>query len=158
MGVRRASLGGVVAALNLGSGHLTYPNAVNVDRCNLAGVDLVHDLDVMPWPIGDSQFDEVWATNLFEHVLDPIGFIAECWRVLIGDGLLHLLVPHWQSENAFTDPTHRRFCTDRTFDYWCVGTDLHSQFGDQYAGDHKFRKESVNRQGEDLLVYMRKIG
>lgn len=148
-----------MVALNLGCGHLTYrPNVVNVDRVHVPGVDVVHDVDVVPWPFADGQFAEVWATNLFEHVIDPIAFIGEAWRVLEPHGLLHLLVPHWKSENAFTDPTHRRFCTERTFDYWCVGTNLHRQFGDQYAGRHRFEKESVSVQGDDLLAYLRKLG
>lgn len=145
-----------MAALNLGSGRLCYPDAVNVDRVRLPGVDLVFDVDVMPWPLGDESFAEVWASNLFEHVLDPVGFMAESWRVLTPGGLLHIVTPHWLSENAHTDPTHRRFCTLRTFDYWCHGTDLHAQFGDQYAGRHVFDKENVVKQGDDLMVYLRK--
>ena len=64
---------------------------------------------------------------------DPLVFINEAWRVLAPGGFLFLTVPHWQSENAYTDPTHRRFCTVRTFDYWIAGTDLHAQMGAAYG-------------------------
>ena len=145
-----------VKAVNLGSGHLCYPEAINVDAVALPGVDVVHDLDVFPWPFDDQSQDEVWAPSIFEHVEDPIAFMRECWRILKPGGLLHLVVPHWQSENAFTDPTHKRFLTERSFDYWCVGTALHNQFGDQYAAGCDFDKESVSRQGDDLMAYLRR--
>lgn len=144
--------------LNLGSGTLCYDNAVNLDRVGLPGVDVIHDLDVMPWPFGSCTFDEVWGTQVFEHVADPVGFMAEVWRVLTPGGLCFLTVPYWRSENAFTDPTHRRFCTERTFDYWCPGTALHAQFGAQYAGRCVFDKEQVTVADEDLVVRLRKRG
>lgn len=144
------------AIANIGCGHLTYHNATNVDAVNLPGVDIVHDLDVFPWPFTDGVLDEVWASQVFEHVADPIAFMRECWRVLRPGGLLHIATPHYLSENAHTDPTHRRFCTERTWDYWCVSTDLHAQFGDQYAAGCTFDKEGVSRQGDDLMVYLRR--
>lgn len=142
--------------VNLGSGHLTYPNAINVDSVALPGVDVVHDLDVFPWPFDDESCEEVWASQVFEHVRYPVGFMREAHRILRLGGLLHIVTPHWRSENAHTDPTHRRFCTEHTWDYWCVGTELHAQFGDQYAGACVFEKESVSRHNDDLMVYLRR--
>jgi SAM-dependent methyltransferase len=143
--------------LNLGCGRMSYPDAVNLDAVAMPGVDVVHDLAVAPWPFDDETFAEVWASNIFEHIADPLQFMAECWRILEPDGLLLLLVPDWRSENAFTDPTHRRFCTERTFDYWCPGTDLHAQFSDQFGGERvRFVRESVKRSGEDLIAHLRR--
>ena len=119
--------------LHVGCGGWIFPHAVNVDRVPLPGVDVVHDLDVAPWPFPDGRFDEVAGLQVFEHVADPIAFINEAHRVLAPGGHLFVTVPHWRSENAFTDPTHRRFCTERTFDYWIAGTDLYAQMGAAYG-------------------------
>jgi SAM-dependent methyltransferase len=119
--------------LHVGCGGWIFPNCVNLDRVALPGVDVVHDLDVAPWPFPDGRFGEVSGLQVFEHVADPVLFVNEAWRVLRPGGVLFLTVPHWQSENAFTDPTHRRFCTVRTFDYWLTGTDLHAQMGAAYG-------------------------
>lgn len=145
------------AALNLGCGVWSYPNAVNLDRVALPGVDVVHDIDMHPWPFDPETFDEVWGTAIFEHIEDPIGFMADAWRVLKPSGLLFLIVPHWQSENSYTDPTHRRHCTERTWDYWCPGTELHAQFGAAYAGQVAFEKEQVQQVDDDIHVRLRRL-
>lgn len=146
----------VKAIANIGCGHLIYPDVVNLDAVPMPGVDVVHDLDAYPWPFDDASLDEIWASQVFEHVADPIAFMRESWRILRSGGLLHITTPHYLSENAHTDPTHRRFCTERTWDYWCASTDLHAQFGDQYAAGCVFDKEGVSRQGDDLMVYLRR--
>lgn len=108
--------------------------------------------DKRPWPWDDCTFDRVIATHVFEHVADPIRFVRESCRVLRAGGTLVVTVPHYQSRNAFTDPTHRRFCTEQTFDYWVPGTALHREMGAQYAGPFTFRHQHVNRNGGDLIV------
>lgn len=145
--------------LNLGCGWNadTAPDVVNVDQAPLPGVDVVCDLDTHPWPFDDHAYSEVRAVQLFEHLADPVGFMHEAHRVLEPEGLLFLVVPHWQSENSFTDPTHRRHCTERTWDYWCVGEALHTQFGATYADGIPFRKESVVRTGDDIHVRLRRL-
>lgn len=140
-----------VIELNLGCGRLVHPGAVNVDHVALPGVDVVHDLDVTPWPLPTAHFDQITAAQIFEHLSNPVGFMVECHRVLKPGGLLWLSVPHWQSENSFTDPTHVRHCTERTWDYWCAGTTLHAQFGAAY-GDVTFEKRSVARVADDIHV------
>lgn len=144
--------------LNVGCGEWTFPDSVNLDIAPLPGIDVVHDLDVIPWPFPDGRFAEVRAFQVFEHVADPIGFMREVHRVLEPSGVLLLTVPHWQSENSFTDPTHRRHCTERTWDYWCEGTALHAQFGAAYAAGRTFTKELVERVDDDINVRLRRIG
>lgn len=125
--------------------------AVNLDRVALNGVDVVHDLDVYPWPFADASFSEVRGVQVFEHVSDPVGFMCEAHRVLTGGGLLWLSVPHWRSENSYTDPTHVRHCTERTWDYWCAGEALWHQFNPAYGGV-TFTKRRVERVGDDIRV------
>jgi predicted SAM-dependent methyltransferase len=44
-------------------------------------------------------------------------FFDECYRILVPDGWLHIVVPAHRSDRAFQDPTHRRFVTAQTFAY-----------------------------------------
>lgn len=143
--------------LNLGCGAQPLPNCVNVDAADIPGVDVVHNLDVFPWPFEAGSAEAIRAFDVFEHVDDPIGFVAECWRVLEPGGLLDIHTSYWKSENSFTDPTHKRFCTERTFDYWCAGTDYHARYGPVYARGTSFDKVLVKVDGQELAFLLRKL-
>lgn len=120
--------------LNLGSGSRPMDGWVNVDVVALPEVDVVHDLDVVPWPWKDGAAEAVAAEDVFEHVGNPVAFMTEAHRVLqVGGGLI-IKSPHWQSQDAFTDPTHRRFCTPYTWDYWIEGTTLFERHNAAYGG------------------------
>lgn len=119
--------------INLGCGSDIAPGYVNLDRVAGPGVEVVHDLDRLPWPFEDDSADFLLATDVFEHVSDAIGFMTECHRILMPNCHLRLHTPHWRSADAFTDPTHKRFPTEHTFDYWIPGTVL-SKHNAAYGG------------------------
>lgn len=144
-----------MTVLNVGAGCHPLPGATNLDLVGLPGVDVVHDLDVAPWPFPDAAFDHVLAVQVFEHVADPLTFMAEAWRVLTPAGLLEVHVPHYRSPNAFTDPTHRRFCTVETFDYWITGRPLNLTHGQTYAQGREFTG-TVEVHGENVVAMLRK--
>lgn len=136
--------------LNVGCGAWIRDGWVNVDNVDLPGVDVIHDLDVQPWPFETGSVERIEAWQVFEHLWEPVGFMWEAWRVLQPGGVLFVATPHWQSRNAHTDPTHKRFCTEETFDYWCVGTHLHGQFGDAYAAGRTFDRTEVIHVQDDI--------
>jgi predicted SAM-dependent methyltransferase len=123
-----------VNILNLGCGSDILYDAWNVDRAPLPGVNEVVDLDTSPWPWSDASYSVVRAKDVFEHVADPILFMTQCHRVLASSGLLWIRTPHWSSVDAFTDPTHRRFPTEHTFDYWIRDTLLYRLHNAAYGG------------------------
>lgn len=119
--------------LNLGSGSQPMMGSVNVDLVALPEVDVVHDLDVAPWPWDGASVWEIVAQDVFEHVADPVRFMTESHRVLQTGGTLHIKSPHFRHQDAFTDPTHRRFCTPHTWDYWIKGTVLYERHNPAYG-------------------------
>jgi hypothetical protein len=143
--------------VNLGCGARPLPGWVNIDMVDIPGVDVVHDLDSFPWPLEAGSVHVLRAFDVFEHVNDPLGFMAECWRVLEAGGDLLIHTSHWQTENSYTDPTHKRFCTERTFDYWCAGTDYHERYGPVYARGCVFEKVDIRRDGQEMAVKLRKM-
>jgi SAM-dependent methyltransferase len=120
--------------LNLGCGTLPEPGWVNVDLADCPGVDVVQDLDVAPWPWPDGSVAEIQALDVFEHVDRPVLFMVECHRVLRPGGQLLIRTPHFQHWSAYADPTHKRFPTPLTFDYWIRGTEWHERYNAAYGG------------------------
>lgn len=144
--------------LNLGAGSAPLKGWVNVDCVKLDGIDVVHDLDQGPWPWEDDTARAIEAIDIFEHVAEPLLFVNECWRILQPGRYARILVPDFRSPNAFTDPTHRRFCTPSTFDYWIPGTWLYEHHGAAYGGhDHPFKRTSLELINESLSFTLQKV-
>jgi SAM-dependent methyltransferase len=104
--------------LHIGSGSKVLAGANTVDILDLPGVDVVHDLDVFPWPYADNSFDLVFGHNVFEHLEDQIATMEEFWRILKPKGRVVLTVPYFRSVDAFTDSTHEHFFTSRSLNYF----------------------------------------
>ena len=109
------------AILHLGSGLKYMPGAVNVDVTPAGKPDVVHDLNVRPWPFETSSFHDVYAYDVIEHLEDVMKTVEEIHRVCRPGGILNVIVPHFSSDEAFTDPTHRHYFGSRTFDYMVDG-------------------------------------
>lgn len=110
--------------LNLGSGNRKINGAINVDLSPHTNPEVVHDLDQLPWPFADSQFSEVHAYDVLEHLADVVGAVAEIHRVSSPGARIHITVPHFSCDNAFTDPTHRHYFGHRSFDYFSEASPL----------------------------------
>lgn len=108
--------------LEVGCGTKKSPGAVGLDLLALPGVDIVHDMEALPWPVPDGAFDEVRCFHVLEHVVDICGVMDELHRVTAPGGRVHIVVPYFARYSAFKDPTHRRFCTFESFHYFVQGT------------------------------------
>jgi len=142
--------------LNLGCGSSAVAGMVNVDVADIPGVDVVHDLDVVPWPWADGSASGIIAQDLFEHVGNPVGFMTESHRVLRAGGDLLMKVPHFRHQDAYTDPTHRRFCTEHTWDYWIEGTELCKRHNAAYGGV-AFSLASRQVMTGSIFIHLHKI-
>ena len=142
--------------INLGAGSQILTGWVNVDRVDLPGINRVHDLNVGPWPFSDGVADQIVAKDVFEHVDDPILFMTECHRILSpGAGLL-IQTPYYKGRDAYTDPTHKRFPTEHTFDFWIPGTLLHQRNNLAYGGV-SFTRQYLEVSRETIAVTLLKI-
>jgi SAM-dependent methyltransferase len=97
-----------------------WSNLTTLDIDPDAKPDVLHDLDVLPYPFDDNAFDEVHAYEVLEHCGrqgDWRGFFAqftELHRILVPGGLLIATVPMWDSPWAWGDPGHTRVITKGT--------------------------------------------
>lgn len=140
--------------LNLGAGYRPIEGAVNIDRVQLPGIDMVWDLDRVPWPFDSETAEYIYARDIFEHVADAVAFMKECHRILSVDCDLWIRTPNIElsPSDAFTDPTHRRFPTWRTFDYWIAGTRYFDEHNAAYGGVVFELKERRVDDGSMVLI------
>ncbi len=95
--------------LNLGCGKVRIPGSIGVDLVKIENyVDVVHDLDRVPYPFKNKSVDEIHFYHVLEHLHDPIRKLEEIHRMLKPGGVLYMRVPHFSSMGAFTDLTHIR--------------------------------------------------
>jgi SAM-dependent methyltransferase len=111
--------------LHIGCGKKKIPGSVGVDFCEGSDADVIWDLDKTPWPFEDNEFDRVVCEHVIEHVGNYLGVIDEIYRVTQNGGLLMVEVPYFTSVFSFSDPTHRRAFTSRSFDYFVEGYEVH---------------------------------
>jgi len=128
--------------LNLGCGRDVRAGFVNVDRVPLPGVDLVADFSRFPWPFKDDAIDEVLAIHVVEHLPNTIRVMEEMFRITRAGAVVTIEVPHYKHSNAYKDPTHVRFFTEESFDYF--GKDERSS----YYTHARFRVAKVEKAYE----------
>lgn len=103
--------------INLGCGKTRIPNSIGVDKVKIENfVDIIHDLNKIPYPFKNNYADEIHCYHVLEHLDKPLGKIEEMHRILKNKGMLYLKVPHFSSMGAFTDITHVRPFGYESFD------------------------------------------
>ncbi len=103
--------------INLGCGKTRIEGSIGVDRTEIPGyVDIVHNLNITPYPFDDNSIDEVHFYHVLEHLDNPIEKLEEIHRILKPKGILYMRVPHFSSNGAFTDITHKRPFSYFSFD------------------------------------------
>ena len=104
--------------LQIGCGNEPKPGWINHDLVQLPGVDIVHDLNELPWPWGDKTIDEIWAGDVLEHLPNTIVVMEELYRITKPGAKVYISVPYWNSWEFITDPTHVRQFNEFTFEFF----------------------------------------
>ncbi|MDO8667787.1 MAG: methyltransferase domain-containing protein [bacterium] len=115
----------LIKKINLGCGDKKNPGFIGVDRIKTAAADIVHDLDIMPYPFDDNSVDEVIADNILEHLTDVIAVMEELRRICKNGAIIKISLPYYKSSGAFSDPTHKHFFTENSFQYFSPDHEYH---------------------------------
>lgn len=92
-------------------------NDVFLDIRKFDNVDVVHDLNITPWPFKDNSFIHVSASHVVEHLNSLLDFMNEAHRIIAPGGSLYLTTPlaGVNVDLEFADPTHKRCYRLHTF-------------------------------------------
>lgn len=123
--------------LHLGCGNSKLKNATGIDKIQFPAVDVVYDLNSIPWPFADNSVDIFFAHSVVGHLDSIVNFMNEMRRVGKNGSRIVISTPYFRSVDAFSDPTLKHFFTSRSMDYF-LDTDTHlSRY--QYT-EHKFKR------------------
>jgi len=101
---------------------------VGVDNNPASDADIIHDLDVFPYPFQNNEFDEIICSDVFEHLHNIPAVLNELFRISKKGALVYVRTPHFSSACAYIDPTHVRPFSVFSFDCFCKNPRIPSYF------------------------------
>lgn len=145
-----------------------WSGLTTVDFDPNCGADVVHNLEVLPYPFADNQFDEVHAYEVLEHTGQQgdfrffFGQFYELWRILKPGGLLLMTCPRWDSPWAWGDPSHKRIVgaealtfLDQSQYETQIGKTAMTDFRWLWKGD--LRLEAMKDIGESIAYVLKAV-
>ena len=130
--------------LNLGCGPNKLDHYLNIDKADFA--DLSLDLELAKLPFDNNSVIEVLADQVMEHITNLIPLMNELYRVMAPGAKLKISVPHVPYQEAFQDPTHVRFFTDMSWEYWNANSFYWQEVGKTY-GIKPFQHVNLSKDG-----------
>ena len=134
--------------IEFGCGNSKHPEAIGVDSNPRTQADVIHNMDVFPYPFEDNYADHIICHNVLEHVDDFISVMGEIWRIAKPDCTIEISGPFMSSVNYYSDPTHRRAFTSRSFDYFVKDSDAREY---DYS-EHEFELMSVEYDPDQIEI------
>jgi len=106
--------------LNLGCGRDKIKGYLNCDISPEVNPDKIIDLE-KPLNFEANSIEEILIYHTLEHIRNFIPLMKELHRICEKNALIRIKVPFYSSWGQFNDPTHVRFFTPFTFDYFKGG-------------------------------------
>ena len=141
------ALPGRARVLDIGCGTNKVPGALGMDFNPRSVADVIHDLDDLPYPFADDEFDEVIGRHVIEHVREPMAVMCELHRITRNGGIVKLVAPHWTNPDFATDLAHRNHLNSYSFRNLTEGAVFH------FYTEVRFRQ----RRAEVTLVNLWKL-
>lgn len=94
--------------LNLGCGKDILKDFENYDIKPTRGAKKI-DLNKIPYPFKDNHADYILLRHVFEHLADLNITLKELKRITKNNGEIKIVVPHFSSQAAYNDITHKHF-------------------------------------------------
>jgi SAM-dependent methyltransferase len=113
--------------LDVGCGLKKRADAIGIDNNPRSHADVIHDLNAIPYPFHENEFDEIVCDNVLEHLDNVLHVMEELHRVAKPNARVTVIVPFFGHRNAYNDITHRHFFCYHSFDYLVDGTS-HSEY------------------------------
>lgn len=108
--------------LDIGCGESKHQGFIGIDMEPYLGVDIVHDIEVTPWPLPAESVITAISSHVLEHINPHKGvfikMMDEVWRVMKPHGQFAFVVPYAGSHAYYQDPTHCNPINETTMMYF----------------------------------------
>src|SRR5207244_2893228 len=94
--------------LDVGCSDHKSSGSVGMDKRAVKGVDIVHDIEVLPWPLPDACVSRMLMSHIVEH-LNPslvIAIFNEAWRVMLPEAQLLIAMRSEEHTSELQSPDH----------------------------------------------------
>jgi ubiquinone/menaquinone biosynthesis C-methylase UbiE len=95
--------------LDVGCGTQKARGAIGIDKDKDSNADVTCDLNHIPYPFKDNEFDQVICKQALEHLDSPLETLRELHRIAKPQALIIIEVPHFSCFYAFCSLHHKRF-------------------------------------------------
>lgn len=110
--------------LHFGCGNDKLQDYINCDISADCAPDMVVDLEhKLPFP--DNYTDEILMNHVLEHITNFIDLMHELHRISKNGAVLSIRTPFYSAWGQYNDPTHVRFFSPFTFNYFKEGIYSH---------------------------------
>ena len=139
--------------LDLGCSGNRHEGAVGLDVRDTPDVDIVHDLEVFPYPLPNDSCTLILASHVLEHIKPwhSISLMDELWRILKPGCKLAISVPYPGTKEFWQDPTHCNGWNEITFEYFDQNKDLY-----RYYKPRPWHIQKCIRENGCLIVLLEK--
>lgn len=120
--------------LNLGCGLKKISGYTNVDNRLSCAPDLVHDLNISPYPFADNSVSEIIMDHVIEHLNDPLMVLQELFRISTPGAKIFINCPHFSAN--WSHPGHKSAIGVHLFDFLREG-------GDEIYGSVNFQVNKI---------------
>lgn len=150
--------------IDFGCGQRKKEGYVGVDKLSFSGVDVVHDLNIFPYPFEDDTAEDIWMDNILEHLDNPLKVMEEIYRISRDGARVVVGVPYFRSFYATIDPTHKNFFGVWWFNYFNPSHQFHSRYGytkaqfrlDRLEFDREFKIGKMSLLHKLLIMFAEK--
>ena len=106
--------------LDVGCGINKQKGFVGIDIVPHECVDIVHDLQVFPWPVPDDSCYQILLSHVWEHIEPKYRFqlMDELWRICKADGQVMIAAPYAGSWGDAAHPAHYSCPNNHTFTFF----------------------------------------
>lgn len=110
--------------LDIGCSRNKTPGTFGIDIDPNSQADLLHDLNIYPYPLDSNNAEKIYAKHIIEHVADPRKFVHELFRLVKPGGKVFIETPHFSCRVAYSEPEHKLFYSYFMFHELAKGLNL----------------------------------